>query len=112
MALQLALIEKVNTDGPDVFLISTKGLGDVRNRAVAVLFDMAQDLICKPLPNSWQLLFLVVNAVGKWGSDVVNKVTFTMPTMQGCIDAGQRWTAEPDIGFRKGWRKFQCFDRY
>ncbi len=61
MALQLALIEKVNTDGPDVFLISTKGLGDVRNRAVAVLFDMAQDLVCKPLPNSWQLLFLVVN---------------------------------------------------
>ena len=43
-----------------------------------------------------------VNAVGKWGSDVVNKLTFTMPTMQGCIDAGQRWTAEPDIGFRKG----------
>ena len=61
MALQLALIEKVNTDGPDVFLISTKGLGDVRNRAVAVLFDMAQDLVCKPLPNSWQLLFLFVN---------------------------------------------------
>ena len=61
MALQLALIEKVNTDGPDVFLISTKGLGDIRNRAVAVLFDMAQDLVCKPLPNSWQLLFLVVN---------------------------------------------------
>ena len=50
MALQLALIEKVNTDGQDVFLISTKGLGDVSNRAVAVLFDMAQDLICKPLP--------------------------------------------------------------
>ena len=61
MALQLALIEKVNTDGPDVFLISTKGLGDVSNRAVAVLFDMAQDLVSKPLPNSWQLLFLVVN---------------------------------------------------
>ena len=59
MALQLALIAKVNTDGPDVFLISTKGLGDVSNRAVAVLFDMAQDLVCKPLPNSWQLLFLV-----------------------------------------------------
>ena len=56
MALQLALIEKVNTDGPDVFLISTKGLGDVRNRAVAVLFDMAHDLVCKPLPNSWHLL--------------------------------------------------------
>ena len=56
MALQLALIEKVNTDGPDVFLISTKGLGDVRNRAVAVLFDMAQELVCKLLPNSWQLL--------------------------------------------------------
>ena len=45
--------------GPDVFLISPKGLVDVSNRAVAVLFDMVQDLICKPLPNSWQLLFLV-----------------------------------------------------
>ena len=61
MALQLALITKVNTAGPDVFLISPKGLGDVSNRAVAVLYDMVQDLICKPLPNSWQLLFLVIN---------------------------------------------------
>ena len=43
MALQLALIMKVNTAGPDVFLISPKDLGDVSNRAVAVLFDMAQD---------------------------------------------------------------------
>ena len=50
MALQLALITKVNTAGPDVFLISPEGLGDVSNRAVAVLFDMAQDLISKPLP--------------------------------------------------------------
>ena len=49
MALQLALIEKVNTDGPDVFLISTKGLGDVTNRAVAVLFDMEPRLArCAP----------------------------------------------------------------
>ena len=45
MALQLALIKKVNTAGPEVFLICSKGLGDVSNRAVAVLFDMAQDLI-------------------------------------------------------------------
>lgn len=53
MALQLALITKVKTAGPDVFLISPKGLGDVSNREVAVLFVMAQDLISKPLTNSW-----------------------------------------------------------
>ena len=54
MALQLALITKVKTAGPDVFLISPKGLGDVSNRAVAVLFDMVQDLICKPLLGHWR----------------------------------------------------------
>ena len=66
MALQLALIEKVNTDGPDVFLISTKGLGDVRNRAVAVLFDMAQDLVCKPLPIHWRFQNSQVHQVRLW----------------------------------------------
>ena len=53
-----------------------------------------------------------VNAQKKWGSDVISKVTFTMPTIQGCIEAGQRWTAEGDVGFRKGWRKFKCFERF
>ena len=47
-------------------------------------------------------------------SDVISTVTFPMPTMQGCIGAGERWTSVQgqETGFRLGWRKFQCFDRY
>ena len=46
--------------------------------------------------------------------DVINKVTFTMPTMQGCVEAGKLWAQVEgkETGFRKGWRKYQCFDRY
>ena len=39
--------------------------------------------------------------------DVISKVTFTMPTMYGCNAAGEKWIAEEDVCFRKGWRKFQ-----
>ena len=46
--------------------------------------------------------------------DVINKVTFTMPTMQGCVEAGKLWAQVEgkETGFRKGWRKFQCFERF
>ena len=44
--------------------------------------------------------------------DVISKVTFSMPTMVGCVEAGKLWTSEKDTGFRKGWRKFQCFERF
>ena len=56
-----------------------------------------------------------VNAIvvpNKTQSDVISKVTFTMPTMQGCVEAGKLWTSVKDVGFRKGWRKFQCFERF
>tara|TARA_Y100001933_G_scaffold31860_1_gene26560 strand:- start:150 stop:443 length:294 start_codon:yes stop_codon:yes gene_type:complete len=45
-----------------------------------------------------------VNAEKKWSSDVISKVTFTMPTMQGCIEAGRIWTLVQGekTGFRKG----------
>ena len=95
MALQLALIEKVNTDGPDVFLISTKGLGDVSNRAVAVLFDMAQDLVCKPLPNSWQLLFLVVNQPPVKG--------FSLPLLCSCKT--RVWGTFPPVDWKPQQRQ-------
>jgi len=45
-------------------------------------------------------------------TDVLTKVTFTMPTMHGCVEAGKLWTSVKDVGFRKGWRKFQCFERF
>ena len=45
-------------------------------------------------------------------TDVLSKVTFTMPTMLGCVEAGKLWTSVKDVGFRKGWRKFQCFERF
>ena len=50
----------------------------------------------------------------KGGSDVISKVTFTMPTMQGCIEAGRIWTTVQgqETGFRKGWRKFMCLPRW
>ena len=48
----------------------------------------------------------------KTTTDVLSKVTFTMPTMQGCVEAGKLWTSVKDVGFRKGWRKFQCFERF
>ena len=44
--------------------------------------------------------------------DVISKVTFSMPTMLGCVEAGKLWTSVEDVGFRKGWRKFQCFERF
>ena len=44
--------------------------------------------------------------------DVLTKVTFSMPTMVGCVEAGKLWTSVKDVGFRKGWRKFQCFERF
>ena len=53
-----------------------------------------------------------VNAVLKGQSDALSKVTFTMPTMYGCNEAGEEWIAVEDVGFRKGWRKFQCFERW
>jgi len=49
---------------------------------------------------------------GATGSDVISKVTFTMPSMQGCVAAGESWASVKKIGHNKGWRKFQCFDRY
>ena len=44
--------------------------------------------------------------------DVISKVTFSMPTMLGCVEVGKLWTSVEDVGFRKGWRKFQCFERF
>ena len=46
--------------------------------------------------------------------DVINKVTFNMPTMQGCVEAGKLWAQVEgkETGLRKGWRKFQCFERF
>ena len=44
--------------------------------------------------------------------DVISKVTFSMPTMLGCVEAGKLWTSVEEVGFRKGWRKFQCFERF
>ena len=35
------------------------------------------------------------------------KVTFLMPTMQGCIAAGKKWREKS--GYRAGFRKFECF---
>ena len=87
MALQLALTKKINTADPDVFLISSKGLGEVNNRAVAVLFDMAQDLICKLLSNCCQLLFLVVNQLPVKGFSLAIQqpfgALFDVPFTQG-----------------------------
>ena len=48
----------------------------------------------------------------KGGTDVISKVTFTMPTMYGCNEAGEEWIAVEDVGFRMGWRKYQCFERF
>ena len=48
----------------------------------------------------------------KTTTDVLSKVTFTMPTMLGCVEAGKLWKSVKDVGFRKGWRKFQCFERF
>ena len=53
-----------------------------------------------------------VNATTGAQSDAISKVTFTMPSMQGCVEAGKLWTSEEDVGFRKGWRKYQCFERF
>ena len=46
------------------------------------------------------------------GSDVLNKLTFTMPTLRGCKIAGEDWVSEQEVGHRLGWRKFQCFERF
>ena len=61
-----------------------------------------------------QLVLISGVNMGKYGNDVITKVTFSIPTMQGCVDAGQRWTLVKgqETGFRKGWHKFQCFERF
>ena len=46
------------------------------------------------------------------GSDALNKVTFTVPTLRGCKIAGEEWVSEKEVGHRLGWRKFQCFERF
>ena len=46
------------------------------------------------------------------GSDALNKLTFTMPTLRGCKIAGEDWVSEKEVGHRLGWRKFQCFERF
>ena len=40
-----------------------------------------------------QLVLISGVNMGKYGNDVISKVTFPMPTMQGCIGAGERWTS-------------------
>ena len=61
-----------------------------------------------------QLVLISGVNMGKYGNDVINKVTFSMPTMYGCNEAGEDWTLVEgqETGFRKGWRKFQCFERF
>ena len=50
----------------------------------------------------------------KTTTDVLSKVTFTMPTMFGCVEAGKLWekVQGPKTGHRLGWRKFQCLPRW
>ena len=80
--------------------------------AVAALTLAAVPVQAQTGDEAQLVLISGVNALGDVGTDVISKVTFTMPTIQRCIDAGQRWTAENDVGHRLGWRKFQCFERF
>ena len=59
--------------------------------------------------NDAQLVLISgVHAQWKYGGDVISKVTRTMPTMQECVEAGKAWMSEKDVGFRSGWRRYEC----
>ena len=80
--------------------------------AVAALTLAAVPVQAQTGDQAQLVLISGVNAQKKWGSDVISKVTFTMPTMYGCNEAGEKWIAVEDVGFRMGWRKYQCFERF
>ena len=80
--------------------------------AVAALTLAAVPVQAQTGDEAQLVLISGVNATTGAQSDVISKVTFSMPTMVGCVEAGKLWTSEEDTGFRKGWRKFQCFERF
>ena len=81
--------------------------------AVAALTLAAVPVQAQTGDEAQLVLISGINSSGTQGqSDVLSKVTFTMPTMVGCVEAGKLWTSEEDTGFCKGWRKFQCFEKF
>ena len=53
-----------------------------------------------------------VNASGKYGGDVISKVTRTMPTMQECVEAGKAWMSENYVASGNGWRRYECSQKF
>ena len=83
--------------------------------AVAALMLAAVPVQAQTRDEAQLVLISGINAfvkTKKTTQDVISKVTFSMPTMLGCVEAGKLWTSVEDVGFRKGWRKFQCFERF
>ena len=85
--------------------------------AVAALTLAAVPVQAQTGDEAQLVLISGVNAIvvpNKTQSDVISKVTFTMPTMQGCVEAGRLWekVQGPKTGHRLGWRKFQCLPRW
>ena len=59
--------------------------------------------------NDAQLVLISgVHAQWKYGGDVISKVTRSMPTMQGCVEAGKAWMSKEDVGSINGWRRYKC----
>ena len=53
-----------------------------------------------------------ISTSGDNGSDVINKVTRVMPTMQECVEAGKDWVRMKDAAPRNGWRKYECYQGF
>ena len=81
--------------------------------AIAAIVLLSAPIAAKAEDRAQLVLISGINADKRLGgSDVLNKLTFTMPTLRGCKIAGEDWVSEKEVGHRLGWRKFQCFERF
>ena len=93
---------------------------EVKNTALKTSFLAIAAIVLLSVPNAAKaedraqlVLISGINADKRLGgSDVVNKLAFTMPTLRGCKIAGEDWVSEKEVGHSLGWRKFQCFERF
>ena len=81
--------------------------------AIAAIVLLSAPIAAKAEGRAQLVLISGINADKRLGgSDVLNKLTFTMQTLRGCKIAGEEWVSEKEVGHRLGWRKFQCFERF
>ena len=81
--------------------------------AIAAIVLLSAPIAAKAEDRAQLVLISGINADKRLGgSDVLSKLSFSMPTLRGCKIAGEEWVSEKEVGHRLGWRKFQCFEHF